>query len=92
MCFATLSLSALRSSQTRHLNGMAIAIPRKKIMPMQKNTIMWTAVATTAAAFIIYYFRKKKSAASKNSQKGRDKHLTDVFSRAKGLATGEYTL
>jgi hypothetical protein len=74
------------------LNGMAIAFPRKNIMHIQKNTLIWTAVATTAAAFIFYYIRKKRSSAQENMPRGRDKHLTHVFSRAKGLGSGEYTL
>jgi hypothetical protein len=60
---------------------------------MQKKTIIWTAVATTAAVIAIYYIRKKRTAGRHASPDGKPgKHITNVFSRAKGIASGEYTL
>lgn len=72
---------------------MAIASWKKTTtMQVRKNAIIWTAVATTAAAFAIFYFRKKRKTMNHHPERGRQKHLTDVFARAKGVASGEYTL
>lgn len=57
---------------------------------MQRKAVIWTAVATTAAVLAIYYIRKRKVSRSESSQK--DRQHTHVFTRNKGIASGEYTL
>jgi hypothetical protein len=61
---------------------------------MQKKAMLWTAVATTAAAIVVYYIRRKRNREQQQQHvgQGRSKHLTRVFTRAKGIAQGEYTL
>ncbi|MBC7948879.1 MAG: hypothetical protein H7Y42_13400 [Chitinophagaceae bacterium] len=55
--------------------------------------MIWTAVATTAAAVVVYYIRKRRMANSESpTPYKRTKHLTNAFSRAKSVATGEFTL
>jgi hypothetical protein len=55
--------------------------------------MLWTAVATTAAAIVVYYIRRKRNhEAQQVTHDRRSKHLTKVFTRAKGIASGEYTL
>jgi hypothetical protein len=59
---------------------------------MQKKSIIWTAVATTAAVVAIYYIRKRNSTSRTAQPATRSRHLTQAFTRAKGAASGEYTL
>jgi hypothetical protein len=74
--------------------GIALAILMKTphMQTMQKKAMLWTAVATTAAAIVIYYIRRKRNREPEQVSHGRTKHLTRVFTRAKGIAQGEYTL
>jgi hypothetical protein len=58
---------------------------------MQKKTILWTALAITAAGVAVYYLRKRRADADRYGKK-RDRHNSQVFARAKGYASGEYTL
>ena len=63
---------------------------------MQKKTVLWIAagaIAAIAAGTVVYYLRKRKRAGSQHgTNHKKDKHLTHAFSKAKGHASGEYTL
>lgn len=72
---------------------MAIAF-LLKIHHMQKKSIILTAIgATVAAAITIYYLRKKRMALIHHTpSKRKGKHPVETFTRAKGFASGEFTL
>jgi len=56
----------------------------------KKNTIMWTAIATTAASIAVVYYMRKRKVTKKEDQ--RRNYITDVSTRARGFAMGEFTL
>jgi hypothetical protein len=60
---------------------------------MKKKSLIWTIAATAsiATAITVYYLRRKKMRTAHDLKHG-DRHLTNVFARAKEVASGEFTL
>lgn len=60
---------------------------------MQKKTILYMAAGALAAGAVVYYLAKRKKSDGQQARSHKkDKHLTQVFSKAKGYSSGEYTL
>jgi hypothetical protein len=60
---------------------------------MRKNKIAWSVVAAIAAGLAVYVISKRRAASREQDiPVPGDRHLTNVFSKAKNYGGGEFVL
>ena len=60
---------------------------------MRKNKIAWSVVAAIAAGLAVYVISKRRAAAREQDRPiPGERHLTNVFSKAKNYGGGEFVL